>query len=47
MFNYFENLDLKNMLLETKNAKLVHFVRGREPETDILLMNLRKELRTG
>ena len=42
-----QNLDLKNMLLETKNAKLVHFVRGREPETDILLMNLRKELRTG
>jgi len=42
-----QNLDLKNMLLETKNAKLVHFVRGREPETDNLLMNLRKELRTG
>ena len=42
-----QNLDLKNMLLETKNAKLVHFVRGREPETDYLLMNLRKELRTG
>jgi hypothetical protein len=41
-----QNLDLKNMLLETKNAKLVHFVRGREPETDNLLMNLRKELRT-
>ena len=41
-----QNLDLKNMLLETKNSKLIHFVRGREPETDNLLMNLRKELRT-
>jgi predicted NAD-dependent protein-ADP-ribosyltransferase YbiA (DUF1768 family) len=40
-----QNLDLKSMLLETKTAKLVHFVRGKEAETDDLLMKARKELR--
>jgi predicted NAD-dependent protein-ADP-ribosyltransferase YbiA (DUF1768 family) len=40
-----QNLDLKSMLLETKTAKLVHFVRGKEAETDELLMKVRKELR--
>jgi predicted NAD-dependent protein-ADP-ribosyltransferase YbiA (DUF1768 family) len=39
-----QNLDLKRILLETKRAKLVHFVRSREPEMDIQLMQLRKEL---
>jgi hypothetical protein len=39
-----QNLDLKDMLLKTNPAKLLHFVRRKEPEPDILLMNLRKEL---
>lgn len=39
-----QNLDLKTALLETKQAKLVHFLRGKEPETDELLMTVRKEL---
>lgn len=39
-----QNLDLQQVLKETKRAKLTHFVRGREPETDILLMRLRSEL---
>jgi hypothetical protein len=40
-----QNFDLKHLLLETKNAKLLHFVRRKEPEVDELLMKLRKELR--
>lgn len=40
-----QNLDLKSVLLETKLAKLVHFVRGKEPDTDEMLMKVRKELR--
>jgi predicted NAD-dependent protein-ADP-ribosyltransferase YbiA (DUF1768 family) len=39
-----QNLDLKHLLLETKRAKLVHFIRGREPEVDMALMKLRQEL---
>ena len=39
-----QNLDLKQALIETQNAKLVHFLRGKEPEMDELLMKLRKEL---
>jgi hypothetical protein len=39
-----QNLDLRSVLLETKRAKLVHFVRGKEPETDELLMKVRNEL---
>lgn len=39
-----QNPDLKNMLKQTHNAKLVHFIRGREPEADILLMKLRKDI---
>ena len=39
-----QNLDLKETLLDTKRAKLLHFVRGKEPEVDIELMKLRKEL---
>lgn len=41
-----QNLDLKQTLLETKQAKLLHFIRGKEPESDIELMKLRKELQT-
>jgi len=40
-----QNPDIKQMLLETKHAKLIHFVRGREPEIDTDLMNLRRDLR--
>jgi hypothetical protein len=38
------NLELKNMLLETKHAKLVHFERSKGHIPDILLMKVRKEL---
>jgi hypothetical protein len=38
-----QNLDLKQILLETKRAKLIHFVRSREPEIDEGLMQLRKD----
>lgn len=41
-----QNLDLKRVLLETKNAKLVKFVRSHPPVPDILLMKLRKSLTT-
>jgi len=39
-----QNLDLKQALLETKRAKLLHFIRGKEPEVDTALMKLRREL---
>jgi len=38
------NLELKNMLLETKHAKLVHFERSKGHIPDLLLMKVRKEL---
>jgi len=38
------NLELKNMLLETKHAKLVHFERSKGHIPDVLLMKVRKEL---
>lgn len=41
-----QNPDLKQMLKQTHNAKLVHFIRGREPDADILLMKLRKDIDT-
>lgn len=41
---YTQNLDLKRILMNTKRAKLVKFVRRNDPEPDILLMKLRKEL---
>ena len=39
-----QNPDLKQMLKQTHHAKLIHFIRGREPEADILLMKLRKDV---
>lgn len=39
-----QNQDMKQILMETRRAKLIHFVRGREPEIDIMLMKLRNEL---
>ena len=41
-----QNLDLKKVLMETKDAKLLHFVRGHPPLVDDDLMRLRKKLRT-
>lgn len=40
-----QNLDLKKILLETKNAKLTHFIRGSPAKMDDQLMQLRKKLR--
>jgi hypothetical protein len=40
-----QNLDLKNMLLETKDAKLVNFQRSKGHIPDMLLMKIRKEIR--
>ena len=39
-----QNLDLQQILKETKRAKLMRFIRGREPELDTLLMKIRREL---
>jgi hypothetical protein len=39
-----QNLDMKQILLETKDAKLIHFERGKEAPADMLLMKLRKRL---
>ena len=39
-----QNLDLQQILKETKRAKLMRFIRGREPEIDTLLMKIRREL---
>jgi predicted NAD-dependent protein-ADP-ribosyltransferase YbiA (DUF1768 family) len=36
-----QNPGLKNILLGTKRAKLLHFIRGSEPEVDMALMELR------
>jgi hypothetical protein len=38
-----QNLDVKKVLLETQQAKLVHFERGKEPQPDMLLMRLRRD----
>ena len=39
-----QNPDLKKLLIETKDAKLVNFVRSSPPITDLELMNVRKEI---
>jgi predicted NAD-dependent protein-ADP-ribosyltransferase YbiA (DUF1768 family) len=36
--------DLKRMLLETKNAKLMEYQRGKEPELAEILMIVRKKI---
>ena len=41
-----QNLDLKKILMETKDAKLMHFVRSNPPEMDDELMRLRKRFST-
>jgi hypothetical protein len=40
-----QNQDLSQVLRETKMAKLVHFVRSQEPEIDLLLMKVRKDIK--
>jgi predicted NAD-dependent protein-ADP-ribosyltransferase YbiA (DUF1768 family) len=42
---YSQNIYLKNMLLNTLNAKLVHFRRGKPPLVSNELMHVRRELR--
>jgi len=42
----FEQNDvLKKMLIKTKKAKLLHFVRGSEPEIDKILMEVRHNIK--
>jgi len=40
-----QNLDLRQVLIETKRSKLVKFVRGRESEPDISLMKIRRNIK--
>jgi len=40
-----QNIDMKNTLKATGNAKLVKFIRRDEAEKDYILMNVRKELK--
>ena len=41
-----QNMDLKKILMETKNAKLMQFERGDTPKIDDLLMKVRLALAT-
>ena len=41
-----QNADLKQMLLLTKKAKLMHFIRGAPAEADHVLMTVRRDLAT-
>ena len=41
-----QNADLKQMLLLTKKAKLMHFIRGAPSEADHVLMTVRRDLAT-
>lgn len=39
-----QNQDLKQVLMETKRAKLMHFTRRDDPTTDMILMKIRNEI---
>ena len=39
-----QNVDLKKLLAETKKAKLVHFIRSEQPNTDNALMKIRGKI---
>ena len=41
-----QNSELKQMLLETKKAKLLHYRKGKEPELAENLMMIREVLKT-
>ena len=43
---YEQNKELADILLKTKDAKLMHFKRGSEPERQDILMKIRTELIT-
>ena len=45
MAKFEQSPELKKMLLDTKKAKLLHFVRGSEPEIDDVLMEVRTKLK--
>jgi predicted NAD-dependent protein-ADP-ribosyltransferase YbiA (DUF1768 family) len=40
-----QNEDMKQLLLATRNSKLMHFIRGQPAEPDHLLMKVRQKLR--
>jgi predicted NAD-dependent protein-ADP-ribosyltransferase YbiA (DUF1768 family) len=42
MTKFSQNEELKRVLLNTKNAILKHYVKGAKPETDTILMEVRK-----
>lgn len=39
-----QNQDLKRVLMETKRAKLIHFIRRDDPNMDMILMKIRNEI---
>ena len=44
MAKFTQNLDLKKVLMETKDAKLMRFERGNPAKSDELLMKVRRAI---